>query len=243
MASVLLGYVISGRPPTAALIDLVRRWGKDVQFQTHDNGWIIFSFPSLDARAKVLSGGPYLVYGYHLFLKEMPRCFRFKDEDMNALPSWVQVHGLPPDCWNHYVLSNIGSEIGCSIHMDLLTYGHKRVKYARVLIEMNVAFPRTYELEINLPFGAVKINFVYEHDISFYKNCNKAGHGFSLCPLLNCDDNEVGISRGPKPTMRSRSKSVTWCEAHLVDVIEYPLLAKMLMSVHQQLIHQPLYPK
>lgn len=31
----LLGYVDSGKPPTFALLDLVHRWGKDVNFQTH----------------------------------------------------------------------------------------------------------------------------------------------------------------------------------------------------------------
>lgn len=155
----LLGFVISGRPPTKALIDLVRRWGKDVHFQTHESGWIIFTFPSLEARAKVLNGGTYLVYGYHLFLKEMPRCFKFKEEDMNTLPAWVQIHGLPPDCWNHYVLSNIASEIGCPIHMDLLTHGRKRVKYARVLVEMDAAVARIHDLEVILPTGKTTINF------------------------------------------------------------------------------------
>lgn len=107
-----------------------------MHFQTHESGWIILTFPIQDARAKVLSGGPHLVYGYHLFLKEMSHCFKFKDEDMNTLLSWVQVHGFPPNCWNHYVLSNIASEIGRPIHMDLFMV--ERVKYARVLNEMDV---------------------------------------------------------------------------------------------------------
>lgn len=28
----LLGYVISGKPPTSSLIDLVKRWGSNINF-------------------------------------------------------------------------------------------------------------------------------------------------------------------------------------------------------------------
>lgn len=47
----LLGYVISGKPPLAALFDLVKRWGSSIQFQTHDSGLIIFRFPSVEVRS------------------------------------------------------------------------------------------------------------------------------------------------------------------------------------------------
>lgn len=76
---IFLGYFISGRPPTTALIYFVRRRWNGVHFQTHESDWIIFTFPSLDARAKILSGGPYLFYVYHLVLKKMPRCFKLKE--------------------------------------------------------------------------------------------------------------------------------------------------------------------
>lgn len=63
----LLGYVISGRPPNGALLDLVRRWGKHIHFQIHESGWIVNTFPNHDVKERVLSGGNYMVYGYHLF--------------------------------------------------------------------------------------------------------------------------------------------------------------------------------
>lgn len=204
----LLGHVISGKPPKTALLDLVRRWGKDVKFQTHESGWIVFTFPSMDVRDRILSGGPYLVYGYHLFLKEMPHCFRFREEDMNTLPSRIQIHGLNPDCWNYTILSNIASEPGTPIHMDLLTYGRKRVKFARVLVEMDAAIPRIYDHDIELPTGETMVKFVFEHDVKFCNECKKAGHESSRCPSLDIaqvDSLDHSISKG-----RFRSKSVTW---------------------------------
>ncbi|XP_075492085.1 uncharacterized protein LOC142530176 [Primulina tabacum] len=128
----LLGYVISGKPPTVALFDLVRRWGSDVKFQAHETGWIVFTFPNVEAKERILCGGAYMVFGFHLFLKEMPRCFRFREKDMNTVPSWVQIHGLPPDCWNFNILSKLAFRLGTPIHMDMLTHQRKRVRYASV---------------------------------------------------------------------------------------------------------------
>lgn len=65
-----------------------------------------------------------MVYGYHLFLKEMSMCFRFREEDMNSLPYWIQMHGLPPDCWNRHVLSTLASYLGTPVHMNMLTHEH-----------------------------------------------------------------------------------------------------------------------
>lgn len=69
-------------------------------------------------------------------------CYWFRDEDMNTLPSWIQIHGLPPYCWNHHVLSTLASYIGTPVHMDMLTHDRKRVKYARLLIEYDVSKPK-----------------------------------------------------------------------------------------------------
>lgn len=126
----LLGYVISGKPPTAALTDLVRRWESNIKFQTHESGWIIFTFPSAEVQARILVGGPYMVYGFHMIIKEMPKCFWFKEEDMNTIPVWIQIHGLPLDCWNSYILSRLASVIGKPIHLDMLTHDRKHVKFA-----------------------------------------------------------------------------------------------------------------
>ncbi|XP_073033319.1 uncharacterized protein [Primulina eburnea] len=177
----LLGYIISGKPPTAALFDLVKRWGSGVRFQTHESGWIIFTFPTTEMRDKILNDGPYLVFGFHLFLKEMPRCFRFREEDMNSIPSWVQIHGLPPDCWNFKILSKLASRVGNPIHMDMLTHERKRVKYARVLVEVETSKPKVNDVNVVLPIGAVEVKFLYEQDIKFCAKCKQTGHVMNEC--------------------------------------------------------------
>lgn len=203
----LLGYVISGKPPTAALFDLVKRWGGNIEFQTHESGWIVFKFPSKDVRSRILEGGSYMVFGYHLFLKEMPVCFRFREEDMNSLPTWVQIHGLPPDCWNHKVLSKLTSYVGTPVHMDLLTHERKRMKYARVLVEIDISKPKVEEMEIVIPIGKVKVQFQYEHDYKPCEYCHKPGHAKENCFVLQ---NKQSAKKYVKKEVvnRGRSKSV-----------------------------------
>ncbi|XP_073026892.1 uncharacterized protein [Primulina eburnea] len=184
----LLGYVISGKPPTAALFDLVRRWG-----------------------------GSYMVFGYHLFLKEMPRCFRFREEDMKSLPSWVQIHGLPPDCWNYAILSKIASKVGKPVHMDMLTHGRKRVKYARVLVELEADKAKINDLKVRLPFGIVDVTLEYELDIKFCETCHRAGHISTTCVRnLNNNNASEGISddKMVQNGKRRRSASVVWKNGH-----------------------------
>lgn len=126
-----------------------------------------------------------MVYGYHLFLKKMPRCFRFREEDMNSLPCWIQIHGLPPDCWNAHVLSLITTCIGTPVHMDMLTYERKRVKYARVLVEVDITKTKVYEIDIKLPIGVVSMRFEYEREFKICEHCKNLGHEKSSCYLLN----------------------------------------------------------
>ncbi|XP_075507580.1 uncharacterized protein LOC142544415 [Primulina tabacum] len=206
----LLEYVISGKPPTAALFDLVRRRGSDIHFQTHDSGWIVFTFLNVEVRDRILGGGSYMVYEYHLFLKEMPRCFRFRDEDMNSMPLWVQIHVLPPDCWNFNILSKLACRLGNPIHMDMLTHDRKRIKYARVLIEMEASKPKLLELEIELPFEDVMIKFEYEQDIKFCDVCHRAGDASVSCVrAAHVDMVEEGLEDAGNK-FRSRSRSVAW---------------------------------
>lgn len=148
-----------------------------------------------------------MVYGYHLFLKEMSMCFRFREEDMNSLPYWIQMHGLPPDCWNRHVLSTLASYLGTPVHMNMLTHEHKRVKFARVLVEIDISKPKLLELDIVLPIGKVKVNFEYEHEFKPCEHCRKPGHVKENCFELNQKQSGGKNARKGVPK-RGRSRSV-----------------------------------
>lgn len=70
----VVGCMVGRKMNGFAVREIIKRWGKRVKFQLHESGWITFTFESNEDRQSVLMGGPYMLYGRYLFLKEMLRC-------------------------------------------------------------------------------------------------------------------------------------------------------------------------
>lgn len=108
----LIGYVYGPRPGPYNFVNFVKGWGSNVKFIFKDNGWVKFQFPTAEARDRVLNGGPYMILGRRLFLQELPSCFLYSKAEMMLLPTWVQIFGLPAECWTIKALSKIASIVG-----------------------------------------------------------------------------------------------------------------------------------
>lgn len=182
----LIGYVMGPRPSALSLLSFVKRWDGNVKFVFKENGWIKFQFASELQRDSVLNGGPYLISGRQLFLKKMPSCFLYSKDDMMTLPSWIQIFGLPADCWTVPALSKIASVVGKPIHTDQLTISKKGSTYARVLVEIDAKKDRVWECPVMLPTGKMTVvKFKYELDPKFCGKCNSLGHTIDLCGVDN----------------------------------------------------------
>lgn len=94
--------------------------------------------------------------------------------------------------------------------MDMLAHDKKRVKYARVLIEVDASMPRVHDLHVELPVGDVDIKIVYEEDIKFCEHCKKVGHSKETCFTLN----KSLAQNGPPLDSHSRPRSRSVGEQH-----------------------------
>ncbi|KAG6499159.1 hypothetical protein ZIOFF_038915 [Zingiber officinale] len=140
------------------------------------SGWVVYKFDKDEDRQRVLQGGPYFAFGVLIFLKIMPKCFMF-DEDGRFMPVWIQIHGLPPNCWRQLVLSKIGSEVGKPLYTDNLTRTRERLEYARLMVEIPAIGEHVREVPITLPTGVqVDLKIIYEMVPDFCQTCNKLGH-------------------------------------------------------------------
>ncbi|XP_042397588.1 uncharacterized protein LOC121987954 [Zingiber officinale] len=111
----------------------------------------------------------------------MSRCFLF-NEDCHFVPAWIQIHGLPPDCWTQKVLNMIGSKVGKPLYTDNLTRTRDRLEYARLLVEILAIGERVYEVPITLPTEVqVDLRIIYESLSDFYKMCKRLGHRLDTC--------------------------------------------------------------
>ena len=135
----LVGLFAGRFPGMAAVRKLREGWKVECTLWRHRSGWFVFKFQSEEDRRAVLNGGPYFVYGTNLILKILPRCFRFEGEDVSSVPIWIQLPGLPLDCWNARSLGKIVSKVGKPITTDRLTLTKERLSFARVLVEVDAS--------------------------------------------------------------------------------------------------------
>lgn len=123
-----------------------------------------------------------MIMGRQLFLKKLTSCFLFSKEDMVSLPSWIQIHGLPANCWTTQALSRIASVVGKPIHTDKLAISKKGHNYARVPVELDAKKSRILDYSIKLPTGKqVVLKFIYELEPKFCDRCDVMGHTLYMC--------------------------------------------------------------
>lgn len=71
----LVGYVTGGFPGMEAINRLRNSWKITHNFNLHKSGWLVFKFDNEADRLKVLEGGPYMIFGRSLILKNMSSLF------------------------------------------------------------------------------------------------------------------------------------------------------------------------
>jgi len=178
----LVGLFAGKFPGMAAVRKLREGWKVNCTHWRHRSGWFVFKFQSEEDRRQVLEGGPYFAYGSNLILKILPRCFRFEGEDVSSVPIWIQLPGLPLDCWNARALGKIVSKVGKPISSDKMTLTKERLSFARVLVEVDASTDIISDVEVRLPTGVVYQQSVIPEFIpKFCKKCKSFGHVEGEC--------------------------------------------------------------
>ncbi|KAJ6377612.1 hypothetical protein OIU76_026566 [Salix suchowensis] len=180
----LIGYVSGKFPGYKALSAVIANEFNCEAVLTLHESWVgrsinlIMRMISLS----VLRGGPYLVFGRPLMLREMPEFFNFNSSEMSTLPVWIKLPNLPLSCWSGICLSKIASVIGNPIQCDMLTSSMTRLSYARVLVEIDLRKNLRDYVKVCLPNGEViEQQIIYETLPKFCSHCNVIGHLVEAC--------------------------------------------------------------
>lgn len=182
----LVGRFLGRFPGWKALKALTGQWATPHQTLTHDSVWIDFKFSEKQSCDTVLKGGPYVIYGCPLYLKNMPHFFTFESAVHNQLPLWMQIHGLPIDCWTRTGLSKVALAVGVPMYTDRFTKSRERINFARVLVEVDVTAAPPSTIEVTLPNGReVQLRLHFESVLKLCTVCRQLGHYLANCPRRN----------------------------------------------------------
>ncbi|KAJ6298456.1 hypothetical protein OIU76_019582 [Salix suchowensis] len=179
----LIGYVSGKFPGFKALSAVIdNKFNCEAVLTLHESGWLIYKLKNEKDKLAVLRGGPYLVFGRPLMLREMPEFFNFNSSEMSTLLVWVKLPNLPLSCWSEICLSKIASVIGNPIQCDMLTSSMTRLSYARVLVEIDLLKKLRDYVKVCLPNGEViEQQIIYETLPKFCSHCNVIGHLVETC--------------------------------------------------------------
>ncbi|XP_042460690.1 uncharacterized protein LOC122044228 [Zingiber officinale] len=225
MGLCLVGCFMGRHPSNDGVQYIGSQWKTPHKFFLHKSGWVVYKFDNEEDHKKVLQGVPYFTFGVPMFLKIMPKCSLF-DEDGCFVPAWIQILGLPLDCWSQFVLSKIGSEVGKPLYIDNLTRTRERLEYARLMVDILAIGERDHEVPITLPTGVqVDLKIIYEMVPYFCQTCNKLGHRSENCrgkatPVgqqrnnPQTDPNVQGYGRPRSQSTRGRGRTRTRYENH-----------------------------
>ncbi|XP_043725540.1 uncharacterized protein LOC122672107 [Telopea speciosissima] len=102
-----------------------------------DNGVFIFKFYSEEVKAHALDGAPWMVSSKPIFLRQWSPYVLLHKVDLNSIPLWVTLPGLPLHYWSQECLSRIGSVIGYPLYIDARTLKMDRLSFARIYVDVS----------------------------------------------------------------------------------------------------------
>lgn len=125
----------------------------------------------------MLDSGPYSIFDRPYVLKYMPIMFQFEKDVLSTLPVWINLPSLPRDMWNGKILGKICSVVVDPICTDAFTCDKKKISYARVRVQVNMAKKLIKEVIIDMRSGEViHQEVIYENLPRFCYHCKVLGH-------------------------------------------------------------------
>ncbi|KAJ8431637.1 hypothetical protein Cgig2_001960 [Carnegiea gigantea] len=103
-------------------------------------------------------------------------------EIIRSLPIWIQLHALEIKYWGIESLSKTGSILGIPLKTDKFTKDKPVIRYARLLVEMQIEGPFPEHIEFFNEDGVLlRQQVTYEWIPSKYTHCAMLGHTEDVC--------------------------------------------------------------
>ncbi|KAJ6697292.1 hypothetical protein OIU85_003643 [Salix viminalis] len=177
----LVGFFPGSRPPYHMVNSMATRVWQLLGLEhtmTTGEGFYLFRLRDEEAVQEVLDRGSWMFGGKSLVLQQWHPHFKFDKNQITTIPVWLRLRGLPFPLWTKAGLSLVASMVGRPLSCDESTFSCKRLEYARVCVEVDVAHPFVHNFELEIPQSSdtVKVDVEYEWKPSRCKTCKVYGH-------------------------------------------------------------------
>ncbi|KAJ9550215.1 hypothetical protein OSB04_014260 [Centaurea solstitialis] len=198
-ALTLAGYFLGKRPAFPFVQYHARRlWKKygltDVIL--NDQGYFFFKFNSDQGLNFVYENGPWLFNGMPIFIQRWQPGLCFDKPDLQTVPLWVNIYGLPLDVWDYEIISRIASVVGEPVSVDRYTDEMCETKsgianFARVLVNVSADYelPSYIDAIILGKLRKFKTEFLWKPKRC--SHCKVFGHDFEGCVIRPRTTDEV----------------------------------------------------
>ncbi|KAL4298012.1 hypothetical protein GQ457_12G025440 [Hibiscus cannabinus] len=143
-----------------------------------DNDYFLVKFAARSDYLKVLTDGPWTIFGHYLTVEPWSVDFSTSQSYPSRIIAWIRLLGLPITCYKRSLLESIGSCIGSVVKIDFHSDNGSRGRFARMAIKINLRNPLVSKLVIN---GKVQL-VEYESLPVVCFGCGMYGHVQDLCP-------------------------------------------------------------
>ncbi|KAL4272499.1 hypothetical protein GQ457_13G019110 [Hibiscus cannabinus] len=161
-----------------------------------DNDYYLARFALEEDFQKVLTGGPWVIYGSYLTVQPWSRKFSTTEAHPSHIMVWVRLPKLPYRYYTKSLFRHIAAAIGKVVKVDYNTTEGKRGRFARLAIIVDLNKP----LVSGIIIDGYRQDVEYEGLPAICYKCGKFGHSKEHCSgdkPAEGDKGEVTEKRNP----------------------------------------------
>ncbi|XP_024012933.1 uncharacterized protein LOC112087148 [Eutrema salsugineum] len=147
-----------------------------------------FVFPSEELMQSILNRGPWAFNDRMLIIQRWTP--DQTEMDLNCIPFWVQIRGIPLQFLSTTVIRHIADRLGHVIAVDFNPEAAAAVEFVRVKINWNVDSPLKFQKNFQFTPGVnTLLRFQYERLRGFCDICGLLTHDSGACVLQAPNEN------------------------------------------------------
>ncbi|WOK94523.1 hypothetical protein Cni_G03227 [Canna indica] len=139
-------------------------------------GFFAFKFTSEEEYWEVYTGGSWFFRGQALSLMQWRENFQPLKEEINIIPTWIQLSGLLYEFLHESILPQIAAVIGKPVKFDEYTRAGTRGKFARICVLLDVKKQLEHGFWIETRGGKFFQSVAYENLPVICYSCGRIGH-------------------------------------------------------------------